>query len=313
MARNLVQFQKGISLNEFLSLYGTEDQCFDALYQWRWPNGFVCPHCGHDRCCQLTTRKLQQCNRCHRQTSITAGTLFDATRLPLTVWFQAIYFMTRDRKGSSAMKLHRHPGISHNAAWHLRHKLMQAMMERDREHPLGGWVELDDAYLSGERSGGRCGRGAPGNAPFVVAVETNEKGHPLRVKLTLVEGFRLTEIAAWAQQHPSPGTELRSDGLACFGGVTAAGCMHEPIVVGSGRQAVVRPEFRWVNTILGNIKSALRGTCHAVRPKYAQRYLAGFEYRFNRRFDLPAIIPRLVFVALRTPPKPERLLKLCLA
>ena len=78
MARNPVQFQKGISLNEFLSLYGTEDQCFDALYRWRWPNGFVCPHCGHDRHCQLTSRKLQQCNRCHRQTSITAGTIFDS-------------------------------------------------------------------------------------------------------------------------------------------------------------------------------------------------------------------------------------------
>ena len=63
MARNPVQFQKGISLNAFLSLYGTEDQCFDALYQWRWPNGFLCPHCGHDRCCQLNSRKLQQCNR----------------------------------------------------------------------------------------------------------------------------------------------------------------------------------------------------------------------------------------------------------
>ena len=73
MARNPVQFQKGISLTEFLSLYGTEDQCFDALYQWRWPNGFLCPHCSHDRCCQLNSRKLQQCNRCHRQTSIRAG------------------------------------------------------------------------------------------------------------------------------------------------------------------------------------------------------------------------------------------------
>ena len=72
-------------------------------------------------------------------------------------------------------------------------------------------------------------------------------------------------------------------------------------------------EFRWVNTILGNIKSALRGTYHAIRPKYAQRYLSEFEYRFNRRFDLPDIIPRLVYVALRTPPMPERLLKLRLA
>ena len=287
MARNPVQFQKGISLNEFLSLYGTEDQCFDALYRWRWPNGFLCPHCGHDRCCQLSSRKLQQCNRCHRQTSITAGTIFDSTKLPLTVWFQAIYLMTQDKKGVSAMKLHRHLGISYNAAWRMRHKLMQVMMERDREHPLGGWIELDDAYLGGERSGGKRGRGAPGKTPFVAAVETNAQGHPLRMKLTVVEGFRLTEIAAWAQLHLGTGTRVVSDGLACFHGVTAAGCVHEPVVVGSGRAAVERPEFRWVNTILGNIKNALRGTYHAIRPKYAQRYLSEFEYRFNRRFDLP--------------------------
>ena len=106
---------------------------------------------------------------------------------------------------------------------------------------------------------------------------------------------------------------MRSDGLACFPGVTAAGGAHQGIVVGRGRASVQRPEFRWVNTILGNIESALRGTCHAIRPKYAQRYLSEFEYRFNRRFDLPDILPRLVYVALRTPPMPERLLKLRLA
>ena len=176
MARNPVQFQKGISLNEFLSLYGTEQQCFDALYRWRWPNGFVCPNCGHDRGCQLTTHKLQQCYRCNRQTSITAGTIFEATKLPLTVWFQGIYLLTQDKKGVSAMKLHRQLGISYKAAWRMRHKLMQVRMERDREHVLGGFIQLDDAYLGGERSGSMRGRGAPGKTPFVAAVETHEAG-----------------------------------------------------------------------------------------------------------------------------------------
>ena len=101
-----------------------------------------------------------------------------------------------------------------------------------------------------------------------------------------------------------------ADGLACFHGVSATVSAHDKIVVGSGRASVQRPEFRWVNTILGNIKSALRGTYHAIRPKYAQRYRSEFEYRFNRRFDLPDITPRFVYVALRTPPMPERLLKL---
>ena len=90
MARNKVQFQKGVSLNDFIKQYGTEAQCFDALYAWRWPKGFQCPACGHDKCCQLTNRKLQQCNRCNRQTSLTAGTFFESTKLPLTLWLRAM-------------------------------------------------------------------------------------------------------------------------------------------------------------------------------------------------------------------------------
>ena len=313
IACNPAQFQKGISLNQFLSLYGTEDQCFGALYQWRWPNGFVCPHCGHDQCCQLNNRKLQQCNRCHHQTSITAGTIFDSTKLALTVWFRAIYLITQDKKGVPAMKLHRHLEISCAAAWPMRHKLTQLMMERGRQYPFTGCVEFDNFNLGGERSEGKYGCGAPAKAPFVAAVQTNDEEHPLRMKLTVVEGFRTTEIVSWAQQHLSAGTRVVSDGLACLHGVTAARCVHDKVVAGTGRASVERPDFRWVNTIPGNIKSTLRGTYHAIRPKYAQRYLSEFECRFNRRFDLPDIIPRLAYVALRTPPMPERLLKLNLA
>ena len=106
------------------------------------------------------------------------------------------------------MKLHRHLGISYNAAWRMRHKLMQVMMERDREFPLTRWVELDDAYLGGERSGGKRGRGAPGKTPFVAAAETNEKGHPLRMKLSVVDRIphhRNFRLGAPAPRHRHPG------------------------------------------------------------------------------------------------------------
>lgn len=172
MARNQVQFQKGVSLNEFIRQYGTEEQCFDALYAWRWPEGFQCPHCNHDKYCQLTSRKLQQCNHCHQQTSLTAGTIFASTKLPLTLWFQAIYLITQDKKGVSAMQLHRQLGISYNAAWRMKHKLMQVMMERDQDKKLSGFIELGDAYLGGERTGCKPGRGAVCETPFVATVET---------------------------------------------------------------------------------------------------------------------------------------------
>lgn len=313
MPRNKVQFQKGISLNEFIKKYGTDDQCFDALYKWRWPDGFICPSCGHNKCCELNSRKLQQCNQCHHQTSITAGTIFESTKLPLSIWFQGIYLMTQNKKGVSSMKLHRDLGISYNAAWRMKHKLMQVMMERDHDKKLTGHIELDDAYLGGERSGGKRGRGAAGKTPFVAAVETTQERKPVRVKLSVVKGFRLSEISSWSQQHLGNECTVTSDGLACFNAVTDAGCSHERIVCGGGRASIEEPEFYWVNTILGNLKSSLRSTYHAIRPRYAQRYLSEFEYLFNRRFDLSGIIPRLAYVALRTPPMSEKLLKLSLA
>ncbi len=156
MSRNTVQFQMGLSLSRFIESYGTEEQCFTALYNWRWPQGFICSNCGHNKGCQLTTRKLQQCYRCHHQTSITAGTIFQATKRPLTCWFQALYLIAQDKKGLSAMALHRHLGISYKAAWHMKHKIMQVMYERDESKPLSGFVELDDAYLGGEHSGLMC-------------------------------------------------------------------------------------------------------------------------------------------------------------
>ena len=278
------------------------------------PMGFCARTVATTDAANSTARKLQQCNRCHRQTSITAGTIFDSTKLPLTVWFQAIYLMTQDQErglGDEAA-----PPSGYLLQRRVAHQT-QADAGDDGARPRAPAQRVDPSSTTpisvASEVGGKRGRGAPGKTPFVAAVQTNEQGHPLRMKLTVVEGFRLTEIAAWAQLHLGKGTRVVSDGLACFHGVTAAGCVHEPVVVGSGRAAVERPEFRWVNTILGNIKNALRGTYHAIRPKYAQRYLSEFEYRFNRRFDLPDIIPRLVYVALRTPPMPERLLKLRLA
>ena len=109
------------------------------------------------------------------------------------------------------------------------------------------------------------------------------------------------------------GSTVISDGLACFNAVQDAGCLHDKLVYGGGRASVEEPEFYWVNTILGNLKSSLRSTYHAIRPKYAQRYLSEFQYRFNRRYDLNALLPRLVHAAIKAPPMPEKLLKIGLA
>ncbi len=310
MSRNEVQFQKGLSLPTFLSEYGTEEQCDQALYQWRWPNGFECPSCGHTACYELTTRRLFQCCSCHHQTSVISGTIFAGTKLPLTIWFLGIYLVTQAKNGISALEMMRQLGITYNAAWRMKHKLMQVMKERDDSHPLEGMIQMDDAYWGGEHRGGKRGRGAQGKSPFVAAVATNDQGHPIAMRLTKLKGFRKTEIAHWAERHLASSCWVVSDGLACFRGVEAAGCTHEVVVTGGGPSSVDVEAFTWINTMIGNIKNSIHGTYHAINEKHLPRYLAEFCYRFNRRFKLEDMIPRLGYVAVRTPPMPYRLLKL---
>jgi len=148
------------------------------------------------------------------------------------------------------MQLSRQLGISYNAAWRLKHKLMQVILERDKEYKLSGFIELDDAYLGGERTGCKPGRGAADKTPFVAAVETSAYGHPTRIKLSDVKGFRKTEIAAWCRLNinMAEGSTVTSDGLACFNAVTNEGCLYEKIVCADGRASVEEPKFYWVNT-----------------------------------------------------------------
>lgn len=309
MAKKNIQFQKGMSLKDFMTQYGTKARCRKALFEARWPNGFICPQCGNKTYCALRVRTVFQCHRCHHQTSITAGTIFHSTHLPLTKWFLAIYLLTQSKNGISALELSRQIGASYNATWRLKQKLMQIMLERGSTKRLGHRVEIDDSYLGGKRKAGKRGRGARGKTPFLAAVETVD-GKPYRIKLSKIKGFGHAEIERWSKHHLEPGTDVVSDGLSCFSSVKKAGCHHEFHVAVSGKYTVHHPAFKWVNTILGNVKNSMKGTYHGFRSKHIPRYLAEFQYRFNRRFDLPSMVPRLVYIATRTPPMPARLLTL---
>ena len=104
MSKNMIQFQPGMSLAAFLKRYGTEEQCREALYEWRWPKGYECPRCGHHSACKLKHRQLYQCNRCHHQSSVIAGTIFQDTKLPLSIWFLGIYFLTQSNSQGSGQR-----------------------------------------------------------------------------------------------------------------------------------------------------------------------------------------------------------------
>lgn len=312
MAMNRIQFQPGLSMPEFLKGYGTEAQCEHALETMRWPEGFRCPRCAGAAHYVLRdgARKVFQCNGCRHQASLIAGTIFQGTKLPLTTWFLAIYLISQAKTGLSSLALKRQLGVSYPTAWLIHHKLMQAMADREDRYLLEGKVQVDDAYLGGERAGGKVGRGSENKVAFIAAVSLTGDDRPLRVRLTPVPGFTLKAVAAWASGHLAPGSAVFSDGLACFGAVAEAGCSHHPTVM-AGRKPKEVPEFKWVNTVLGNLKTSLSGCYHAFDfRKYAARYLAAFCYRFNRRFDLSTLHQRLLVAAATTPPRPLHSIRL---
>jgi transposase-like protein len=305
--RALRRSVKGLSEAEFRERFGTEEACRKALLDMRWRAGLVCPACGGSGFCELRTRKVFQCNRCKKQLSLTAGTVFQDTKLPLATWFAAIYHLAQGKNGISSVELGRRLGVKQPTAWLIKHKLMRAMAAREAGKPkLAGRVEVDDAYLGGERAGGKRGRGAAGKTPIVAAVETTPERKPRRLRLSVVKGFRKKEVEKLAKRDFAPGSNVVSDGLSCWPAVMEAGCRHFPMVAGSGKRAAGWAPFRWVNTCLGNIKTALAGTYHHVSPKHAQHYLASFAYRFNRRHRLDTIVQRLAWTAAHTAPQPYR-------
>ena len=124
----------------------------------------------------------------------------------------------------------------------------------------------------------------------------------------MVKGFRKREVEKLAKAAIEPGATVVSDGLSCWPAVGKAGCSHRPMATGAGKKAANWTPFKWVNTTLGNVKTALAGTYHHVSPKHAQAYLTSFAYRFNRRFQLDSIVERLAWAAVRTAPHPYRVI-----
>jgi transposase-like protein len=313
MAMNRIQFQPGLSMPEFFEQFGTETQCAAALMAARWPHGFRCPRCAGAAHSIIggSNRALFQCSSCRHQSSLIAGTVFQGTKLPLRIWFLAIYLISQAKTGLSALALKRQLGVSYPTAWLIQHKLMQAMSAREDRYVLDGHVQIDDAYLGGERTGGKVGRGSENKVPFVIAVSLNDDGHPVRTRLTPVSGFSHEAIAQWSAVHLAGAcTVVHSDGLACFRAVKTIGASHEPIVVG-GRKPREMPEFQWVNTVLGNLKTSLSGAYHGFSfGKYAARYLGAFAYRFNRRFDLSTLHQRLLVAAVNCAPQPQRAIRM---
>ena len=311
MMTNRVQFQPGLAMVEFMDRHGSDGQCETALIESRWPSGFARPACW---CCHSSPsrregRLYSQCTACRHHCSVSSGTIFEATKLGLSRWFLAMHLLTQSESNVAALELMRHLGVCYKTAWLVKHKFMEVMRVRADNRQLDGRVDLDDAHLGGERSGGKAGRGSETEVPFVAAVQTTPDGQP-QFECLRQQQFTHEEVSVFAARSIAPSATVVSDGLWCFGAVQIVGAEHERVVTGGGKASTKLPQFKAINTFLGNLKRSLSGTCHAFDfAKDAHRYLAEAQYRFIRRFGLRSILPRLLCAACLSTPAPAHVIR----
>jgi transposase-like protein len=291
------------TLPEFDRWFSTEDACRQYLMRLRWPSGFRCPRCSSADA-WLTQRGLMHCTSCDRQVSITAGTMFHGTRSSLRLWFQAMWWVTAQKNGASALGLQRILGLgSYETAWTWLHKLRRAMVRPGRDQ-LSGEVEVDETLVGGVEEGG--GRRHVGKKALVV-IATEIRGRAIgRIRLQCVRDSSAASILPFVRQAVAPGSLVVTDGLSTYAALPNAGYVHQRKVVrGSGDAAdVLLPRVHRVASLL---KRWLLGTHQGrVERSHLPYYLDEFTFRFNRRASRHRgmLFYRLVQQALAVDPAP---------
>lgn len=277
--------------------FPTELACRKYLERRRWPQGFWCARCGATRAHRLTTRPRYQCRGCRRQVSLTAGTIFHKTRVPLRTWFWLLLLMSQNKHGISMLEAQRLLGLgSYRTIWGMAHKIRTAMAQRDTRYRLAGGIELDDASF-GHKAEGATTRQGSRQRTVRIAVGTNRRGHPTFVRMELPT-YGGAHVKAMAQRSFAPRRRVRTDGSPAFRALRELGHRHEPHVR-------MTPEeldrlLPWVSTVTANAKRFLVGTHHQEAPKHLQRFLDEFSYRFNRRWVQAQGFDRLLTACLTT-------------
>jgi transposase-like protein len=267
------------SQDEFDALFGSEEACRTYLAALRWPEGFVCPRCGQSNAWMMKRSARYICTQCQAHISLTAGTIFHDTRHSLQEWFRAIWYITQQKSGVSALGLQRALGLgSYHTAWAWLHKLRRAMVRPGRDR-LAGRVQVDEAYIGGPRPGHR-GRAADGKTIVVVAVEHTGKRLG-RIRLQLAENVAPATMEPVIQTMVEPGSTIETDGYGSYAGLSALGYQH--VILRADAKLGEEP-LPQVHLVVSLLKRWLMGTHHgAVRPTHLVYYLDEFTFRFNRR------------------------------
>ena len=266
----LVQFQKK---------FRSEKDCKKRLYQMRWAKGFICRRCGHDKYYDLPKRGLYECKACKYQCSVTAGTVMHRTRTPLLKWFWAIFLLSNDKRGISALQLSKKLDISYWVAWTMLHKIRKAMRDRDAHYKLAGLIEVDDSYIGGSSNGGdKRGRGT-NKIPVLIAASTDGEGIGF-AKMEVVDSLHWEPVKKFLQQGITPNQTIKSDGWQSYNVAAQLGHTHQVELI---LERKAHDVLKWVHILASNAKAFILGTYHGLDAKHIQSYLDEYCFRFNRR------------------------------
>jgi transposase-like protein len=291
------------NFESFIEWFSTEEACVDFLARIRWSGNPVCPKCQNEKFWR-TERGLYHCRTCSHQVSVTAGTVFEDTRKPLRVWFHVMWMMMAQKTGISANNMCDVYGFgSYQTAWGWLQKLRSVMVCAGREQ-LSGCVEVDEAYVGGQKQGAR-GRGAEGKTLVFVGVEVGSQRLG-RVRFRCAASADGAGAEAFVRDYVAQGSRVVTDAYPIYNGLRAAGYAHEPHARQSAKEAG-EEMLRHVHLVVSLLKRWLGGTYQgAVTPGHLQGYLNEFAFRFNRRLSTHRgkLFYRLMQQAVSARPKP---------
>ena len=286
------------NLAEFENWFSSDESCRAYLYKLRWPNGFSCPRCGITKSWPIGPM-LYECSGCHYQMSVTAGTIFQDSHKPLTVWFRAIWWVTGQKNGASALGLKRILGLgSYRTAWTWLHKLRRVMVRPGRDK-LSGLVEVDETFIGGEKPGKR-GRGAAGKVMVGIAVEDKGTEGICRVRLGIVSDGSGDSLTSFVQDRVTSGSTIRTDDWGGYNRLVSAGYSHI---------LAKTTELKLVHLVASLLKRWLLGTHQgAVSHEHLAYYLDEYTFRFNRRTSTHRgmLFMRLLENAVQLDPVPHK-------
>lgn len=260
------------NLSELENSFGREEACREYLVTLRWPGGYRCPRCGGSK--GWPVGSLQRCSSCRYTVSITAGTIFEGTRKPLTLWFRAIWWVVSQKNGASAKGIQRILELgSYQTAWAWLHKLRRAMVRPERDR-LSGTIEIDELYVGGEKPG-KKGRGALGKSLVGIAVQDKGMEGIGRIRLAVIPNASQKSLTGFVEQTIKPGSTVRTDDWAGYKTLQQAGYVH--VVVASH-------DLKIAHLCISLLKRWLGGTHQgAVSQEHLSYYLDEYTFRFNRR------------------------------